>query len=163
MITKKQTIEFNTLEPYLRGLAFSFTRNNVDAEDLYQETIERAIRKIHLFQEGTSLKNWSSTIMRNIFINDYRKKKKMQTSYVEPGSYIHHTLAVSNKAEAHLELEEVNKEIAKLPNDYQTIIDFVKYGYQYKEIADKLQLPLGTIKSRIHFARKKLNSRISRA
>ncbi len=162
------TAEFNysvyahssNLKPY----AINLTKDIVNANDLLQETFLRAIANREKFNEGTNLKAWLFTIMRNIFINDYRRRTKRKTILDQTENQFllnsrEHT--VPNRATATFVLEDIQRALKKLSDDYK--IPFMMHfnGYKYQEIADDLQLPLGTVKSRIFFARKELKERLS--
>ncbi|MEZ4988233.1 MAG: RNA polymerase sigma factor [Saprospiraceae bacterium] len=155
----------NTLSVMLHSFAYSLTKNTEDARDLYQETAFRALSNIDKFRPDTNFKAWVFTIMKNIFINNYRKKVKANTIvdstdnqyYINSGSN-----AISNKAESTIMMKELTKMVDKL--DESIRIPFLMHyqGYKYQEIADHLDLPLGTVKSRIFFARKELKDSISK-
>jgi RNA polymerase sigma-70 factor (ECF subfamily) len=151
----------NTLRPY----AIALTRDDDDAQDLCQETMLRALLNMDKYRMGTNLKGWLYTIMRNIFINNYRRRKKMQISGADVQSdsvmYLTSTISYSNGYNtAHL--AEIKKTINALPEALRTTFELYFNGYKYYEIAEILNEPLGTIKSRIHFARKLLSSRLVR-
>ncbi|MGH1436102.1 MAG: RNA polymerase sigma factor [Lewinella sp.] len=164
------SIEFNDrlnqMASLLHSFAYSLTKNNEDARDLYQETAYRAITNREKFRTGTNLKAWLFTIMKNIFINNYRKKVKANTImdstdnqyYINSGDN-----AIDNKAESSIMMKELTRMIDKL--DESIRIPFLMHyqGYKYQEIADYLELPLGTVKSRIFFARKDLKLQIKRS
>jgi RNA polymerase sigma-70 factor (ECF subfamily) len=134
-----------------------------DAKDLYQETAYRALFNRDKFQPDTNFKAWMFTIMKNIFINNYRKKVKSNTIldttdnqfYLNSGSH-----AAPNAAEGGIMLKELNAMVSALDDSIR--VPFVMHfeGYKYQEIADELNLPLGTVKSRIFFARKELKDNI---
>ena len=150
---------------FLKPFAFTLTRDNETAQDLTQETLYRALANKEKYNVGTNIKAWMYTIMRNIFINDYRKKSRQQVIFDKtPNDYLldHQQSAVSNHAESGLKLKEIKQAIHNLPDIFKH--PFVLYfeGYKYNEISDYLQEPLGTVKSRIHFARKLLKSAIAR-
>ena len=150
---------------YLRPFAFSLTRDNESAKDLMQETLCKALSNHDKYNVGTNIKAWLYTIMRNIFINDYRKRMRQQTIFDHtPNDYLldYNQHAVSNTAELNLSLKEIQQLINMLPDIFK--LPFVLYfeGYKYNEIAEKLKEPLGTIKSRIHFARKLLKEQLNR-
>jgi RNA polymerase sigma-70 factor (ECF subfamily) len=103
--------------------------------------------------------------MRNIFINDYRKKAKQSTVFDStPNDYLidQTNNKVTNDAITNLNLQEVKQLIYELPELFRTPFNLYYEGYKYNEIADALEEPLGTIKSRIHFARKILKQKIER-
>lgn len=155
--------KLDELSRMLHSFAYKLTRSAEDAKDLYQETAYRALTNRDKFREGTNFKAWSFTIMRNIFINNYRKKKKKNTIidstdnmyYINSGKQ-----TVKNGAESSILMKELKRIVNEL--DDSTRIPFMMhyYGYKYQEIADQLDLPLGTVKSRIFFARKELKALI---
>jgi RNA polymerase sigma-70 factor (ECF subfamily) len=117
------------------------------------------------YNAGTNIKAWLFTIMRNIFINDYRRKAKQKTIFDStPNDYLinQKQTSISNAAESDLRIKEINKAIQQLPEIFKTPFLLYFDGYKYNEIAEVLIEPLGTIKSRIHFARKLLKEQISR-
>jgi RNA polymerase sigma factor (sigma-70 family) len=150
---------------YLKPFAFTLTRDNETAKDLMQETLFRALANKDKYNVGTNIKAWMYTIMRNIFINDYRKKSRQNTMFDStPNDFLlnHNQTAVANAAEVTLKLKDIQAAIHDLPEIFKH--PFVLYfeGYKYNEIATLLNEPLGTIKSRIHFARKLLKEQMSR-
>jgi RNA polymerase sigma factor (sigma-70 family) len=163
------TYDFNQLlvssADYLRPFAFTLTRDNESAKDLMQETLFRALANREKYNVGTNIKAWMYTIMRNIFINNYRRKAKQNTIFDNtPNEYLldYNQQAVSNAAETSLSLKEIQSSVDNLPEIFK--IPFLLYfeGYKYNEIAEDLHEPLGTIKSRIHFARKLLKEQLNR-
>lgn len=156
-------IKLGTLTSLLHSFAYNLTKNVEDAKDLYQETTFRALSNRDKFQPDTNFKAWMFTIMKNIFINNYRKKVKANTIldttdnqfYLNSGSH-----ATGNAAEGGILMKELNAMIAGLDDSIR--IPFLMHyeGFKYQEIADELALPLGTVKSRIFFARKELKDKI---
>lgn len=162
-------LEFNemllTNADFLKPFAINLTRDQEAANDLYQETLYKALANKEKYNVGTNIKAWLFTIMRNIFINDYRRKAKQKTIFDNtPNDYLINQRqgAVSNAAESDLRIKEINKAIQDLPEIFKTPFLLYFDGYKYNEIAEVLIEPLGTIKSRIHFARKLLKEQISR-
>ena len=157
------SIEFsNNLNQYstmLEAFAYNLTRDSEDAKDLFQETAFRAYKNLDKFKTGTNLKAWLFTIMRNVFINNYRQKTKANTIidtsdnlyYINSGN-----IAISNKAESNILGEELTNMVASLDRGLKIPFLMHYQGFKYQEIADHLDLPLGTVKSRIFFARKEL-------
>jgi RNA polymerase sigma-70 factor (ECF subfamily) len=157
------TIEFSdkfySLSSVLHSFAYNLTKNTEDSKDLFQETAFRALRNKDKFRPGTNLRAWSFTIMKNIFINNYRKKVKANTImdstdndyYINSGSN-----AVHNAAESNIMHREISKMVDELEDGIK--VPFVMHfqGFKYQEISEHLGLPLGTVKSRIFFARKEL-------
>lgn len=161
--------EFNemllTNADFLKPFAINLTRDSEAANDLYQETLYKALANKEKYNVGTNIKAWLFTIMRNIFINDYRRKAKQKTIFDStPNDYLINTkqATVSNAAESDMRLKEIQKAIQELPEIFKTPFLLYFDGYKYNEIAEVLHEPLGTIKSRIHFARKLLKEQISR-
>jgi RNA polymerase sigma-70 factor, ECF subfamily len=159
--------EFNSklgvLASILYSFAYNLTKNSEDAKDLYQETAFRALSNRDKFQPDTNFKAWMFTIMKNIFINNYRKRMKSNTvlDNTDNQFYINSaTHAAPNSAEGDITLKELNVLVEVL--DESVRIPFLMHfeGFKYQEIADELSLPLGTVKSRIFFARKELKDRI---
>ena len=163
------TTEFNSLllnnAEFLKPFAINLTRDNEAANDLYQDTLYKALANQEKYSVGTNIKAWLFTIMRNIFINNYRRKAKQKTIFDNtPNDYLinQQQATVSNVAESDMRIKEINKAIRQLPEIFKTPFLLYFDGYKYNEIADVLHEPLGTIKSRIHFARKLLKEQISR-
>jgi RNA polymerase sigma factor (sigma-70 family) len=163
------TIEFNQLllvnSDFLSPFAITLTRDPESAKDLVQETMCRALSNREKYNAGTNIKAWLYTIMRNIFINNYRKKIKQTVIFDSTSNDFlvdYNQCAIANLAESRLRLKEIQTAIYHLPSIFKD--PFVLYfdGYKYYEIAEILHEPIGTIKSRIHFARKLLKKMISR-
>ena len=136
-----------------------------DAKDLLQETVFRAIASQDKYTEGTNLKAWLYTIMKNIFINNYRRKVKQNTIFDStPNDFLlnQNQAVVANAAEVNLRLKDIQEAIHNLPAIFKNPFLLYFDGFKYHEIADMLGEPLGTIKSRIHFARKLLKTQIQR-
>ena len=151
--------QLETITSSLRAFAMSLTGNSVDAEDLYQDTAFKVLSNTDKFQQGTNFKAWSVTIMRNIFINNYRKKMRRNTILDQtPNNYYINTggKTIENSGETDIAYDDMLGMVAKLPEDFKRPFWMAYEGYKYDEIAEKLDAPLGTIKSRIFFARKKL-------
>ena len=156
--------EFNRLTTLLNSFAYNLTKNSEDAKDLYQETAFRAITNQDKFNPGTNLKAWLFTIMKNIFINNYRKKMKANT-IMDNTDNLYYLNSGRTQIENEAESDILIKELTVLINDLDdsTRIPFLMHyqGFKYQEIADHLSLPLGTVKSRIFFARKDLKAQIA--
>lgn len=163
------TVEFNQLilvsSDFLSPFANSLTRDKESAKDLVQETMYKAIANREKYRSGTNIKAWLYTIMRNIFINAYRKKTRQQIIFdATPNDFLIDTnqTAISNLAESKLRLKEIESAIHYLPSIFKEPFLLYFEGYKYSEIAEILHEPLGTIKSRIHFARKLLKEKVNR-
>jgi RNA polymerase sigma-70 factor (ECF subfamily) len=151
--------QLDTISNSLRAFSLKLTGNNDDAEDLYQDTAVRIITNADKYRTGTNFKAWAVTIMRNIFINNYRKKMRRNLIIDQtPNNYFLNSGgdSVENGGESLVAMEELMTMVNKLPDDFRKPFLMAFEGYKYDEIADKLDAPLGTIKSRIFFARRKL-------
>lgn len=158
---KANQIDYKILlgsEAFLKSIAYKFTRNEADAKDLVQETLFRAVNKFHQFKKGTSITKWTGTIMRNIFINSYRKKRKANLISYEP--YHSSQYITENDGEYNLTKDEIASYISELKPDLKEILMLRVQGYSYNEICDQTQLPLGSVKSKLFCARQKLKKRI---
>ena len=164
MNTPKQfTGEILQYENILRPFAFTLTRNKEEAEDLVQDTMYRALANKEKFSEGTNVKAWLFTILRNIFINNYRRRKKSRVMIdTTPNNYwLNSTSKIEkNESERSFLREEIAKALKQVSRDFTEPFLMYYRGFHYQEIAEKLNLPLGTVKSRIFFARKELQSRL---
>lgn len=163
------TVEFNQLlvsnTAFLKPFAVTLTHDQETAKDLLQETLYRALANREKYHVGTNIRAWLYTIMRNCFINNYRRKARQSTVFDgSPNDYLlnHNQASVANDAIAIMNLKEAKKAIQDLPDLFRTPFQLYFNGYKYHEIADMLSEPLGTIKSRIHFARKLLKTQIRR-
>ena len=150
------------VSPFLKPFAVRLTGDISEAEDLIQETMLRAISNEGKFQFGTNLKAWLFTIMKNIFINNYRKKVKRKTiaDVTDNLFYLHASATAINNGERSFVMKDINRVIQDLSPDYRVPFLMHYKGYKYQEIAETLNLPLGTVKSRIFFARKELKDRL---
>ncbi|HMO61345.1 MAG TPA: RNA polymerase sigma factor [Ferruginibacter sp.] len=163
------TVEFNQMllsnADFLKPFAFTLTRDNEVAKDLLQETMYRALANKDKYNVGTNIKAWLYTIMRNIFINNYRRRARQNTIFDSSANDFLLNLkqaTISNTAEAGMNLKDMKAAVHQLPHIFRNPFMLYCDGYKYHEIADMLKEPLGTIKSRIHFARKLLKEQIRR-
>lgn len=156
-------IEFNTLvmrqAGSLKMYALHFTHDAEDANDLVQDTLLKAITYYNKFKEGTNLKGWLYTIMKNTFINNYRRFVKVSSFITKSDEISSPNLLYSsakNQGESKFIMDDILHAMEKLPEEYFT--PFTRYyeGHKYHEIADYLGIPIGTVKTRIHVARKLL-------
>lgn len=147
----------------LRRYALSLTSDLTEAEDLVQETTLRALKNRRKFVENVNFNGWLTTIMRNIYLNDYERKSRHRelidrsvdvynVSMPAEGSYY--------TPDAAFNLAEIKSEIDKLGDIARIPFKMYLKGYKYAEIAEELDLPVGTIKSRIFFARKELQKNL---
>lgn len=161
-------IEFNQqlilLQDTLRFFAKQLTHDDDDAQDLLQETFMKALSYKSYYREKSNLKAWLFTIMKNTFINQYRRKVRFNTlvDKTDEKHFINKTnKSDPNEPQTMLNLKEIEKEVGNLDDTYRKPFQMHCDGYMYKEIADKLEVPVGTIKSRIFQARKKLMNQLS--
>jgi RNA polymerase sigma factor (sigma-70 family) len=163
------TAEFNdqvlAQKSSLRNFALSLTRNQEDASDLVQDTFLKAVLYKEKFAESTNLKAWLFTIMKNTFINTYRRAVKTR-EIMQEGTDLtllkaYKTISVE-APEVKMNAKEIISKIDSLDDQYK--VPFTRYynGYKYQEIAAEMNLPIGTVKSRIFIARKMLMSQIQR-
>lgn len=151
--------ELLALQKPLGFLAIQLTANSEDAKDLLQDTLTKALTYKDYFKEKTNLKAWLYTIMKNTFINNYRRAVKANTILDKTdNSYL---LNKSNKQdtlnpEMQYHSNEMMEAISNLHDDFKVPFERHLVGFKYKEIADELNLPIGTVKSRIFHARKQL-------
>lgn len=156
-------IEFNyqltSLQGSLERFAYSLTSNFEDARDLLQETFMKAISYRDKYADNTNLKAWTFTIMKNTFINNYRRASKANTTFDNTEDLyflnLNQESGLENPDES-MSAKEIRLYIDLLEDEFK--IPFLMHlkGYKYKEIAEKLNLKIGTVKSRIFFTRKKL-------
>jgi RNA polymerase sigma-70 factor, ECF subfamily len=158
----------------LYSAAMRMTRNPSDAEDLVQETYLKAYRAYHTFQEGTNLKAWLYRILTNTYINKYRKDSR-RPSEVDLGTvedmYLYRRLGSEESAEAARTTEDrvldgmvesdVKQAVEELPETFRMPVLLADLeGFSYKEIAEILDIPIGTVMSRLHRGRKAMQKRL---
>ncbi len=153
--------EYSPLQAY----AYKLTQNSDDALDLVQETMYRAFKNSEKFKEGTNLKGWLYTIMKNIFINHYRRmiKSRIFSDESENQHYLNAAGSTTPGGDSDLRLKELRRAVDGLPENLRVPFDLSFSGYKYEEIARRLGIPLGTVKIRIHIARKKLQGQLKNA
>lgn len=148
----------------MKSLAMQLTRNVEDANDLVQETLLKAFRYKQHFVEGTNLKGWLFTILKNTFINNYRRMSKRKTflDSTDNTFYLDSTsLREENRGELTFIRKDLESAIAKLPDDIRYTFTRNMEGYKYHEIAEELTIPIGTVKTRIFVARRILRDYLS--
>ncbi|MBQ7941712.1 MAG: sigma-70 family RNA polymerase sigma factor [Muribaculaceae bacterium] len=151
--------ELLSIRPGLYDYARQLTLCVEDAEDLVQETMYKVLKNAKMFVSENNFKGWAYTILKNIFINDYRKNaKRRQINDVTPNDYFLNLTNVYTQEtpDMVLSVKEIDSVIAQFSDELRVPFKYYLNGYPYQEIADKLSIPLGTVKSRIFFARKKL-------
>jgi len=147
---------------YLKLVAHKFAKNEPDAEDLFQETIYKALKSKNRFKEGTNLTAWLYVIMKNTYISKYQtmKRRKTDADYslnkynFIPEQYTN--ARDENYGPMKLSIDLIMQMVNKLEDAYKTPFMMYFRGFKYIEIAEKLKVPIGTVKNRIHVARKLL-------
>lgn len=151
------------LQNNMRNFAFSLTLDRDDAEDLLQETTLKVLDNQDRFTDNINFKGWVLTIMKNIFINNYRKIVRNKTVFDRTDD-LHH-LNISQDSgfdtpDGSFAYGEINKSINSFADEYRIPFQMHIQGYKYEEIAQEMNLPIGTVKSRIFLARKRLQEQL---
>jgi len=159
MTTLEFSYSLNKLSSSLKPFALKLTRDVDDANDLLQDTMVKAFTNKDKFTEGTNLKAWLYTIMKNTFITNYQRMVRRGT-FVDTTDNLHYinssNIQIENGVFGNFTMDDVTEAIEKLDEVYKTPFMMHFRGFKYHEIADKLQIPIGTVKNRIHIARKLL-------
>lgn len=147
--------ELMTESEKLMKFAHKLTQNHHDAEDLLHSTIERALMKKHLYKQDTNLFGWTSKIMYNLFITKVRRRNKFETKF-DPENYIN-TQQVAANQDIKAEYREVSEAIDTLPKKHKQILKMIFVsGNKYEDVSKKLNIPIGTVRSRVSRARNNL-------
>ena len=144
----------------LKRFAYRLTNNYHEAEDLVQSALLRAMEKKHLFQENTNLYSWVSKIMYNLFVSKYRRKPKFESKY-DPDPYIEKQ-SIGSSQDVKMEVKDVHKAMKTLSKDHKEILIMVCVnGMRYADVSKKLNIPVGTVRSRLSRARESLQDALS--
>ncbi|MCX4312071.1 MAG: RNA polymerase sigma factor [Muribaculaceae bacterium] len=152
------------LQGNLLSFAYKLTSNRDDAYDLLQDTTLKALDNEDKYAANTNFKGWVLTIMRNLFINNYRRTARAATIVDTTDNLYHLNLSQDSGLESPEEsygAQEITSAISEFSDEYRIPFSMHVAGYKYSEIAEEMGLPIGTVKSRIFFARKKLQERFS--
>jgi RNA polymerase sigma-70 factor (ECF subfamily) len=159
--------DFNAMitnhQDFLHQLAMKLTKSHEDSNDLMQETLFKAIKNKDKFQEGTNIKGWLYTIMKNTFINAYRKKKNQNTFVDETENKYFLNIRESEKSvntDSIVDHKYMMEQINSIDKTYLETFMMYYNGYKYEEISEILGIPLGTVKSRIFLARRKMMDKL---
>lgn len=147
------------LQSNMFNFAYSLTLDREEAKDLLQETTLKVLNNEEKFIDDTNFKGWVLTIMKNIFINNYRKVLRDQTMVDHTDNLYYLNIPKESgfdTPEGSYAIEEINKCINSFSDEYRLPFSMHVAGYKYHEIAEKMDLPIGTVKSRIFFARQRL-------
>ena len=151
----------NSMSGSLKPFAMKLTRDRDDANDLLQETMLKAFTNREKFADGTNLKAWLYTIMKNTFITNYQRMARRNT-FIDTTENLHYINSkesiAQNAAYGKLAMDDIEAALHKLDEVYKTPFKLYIRGFKYHEIAERLQIPIGTVKNRIHIARKSLKS-----
>lgn len=152
------------IQKNLLNFAFTLTSNRDDAYDLLQDTTLKVLDNEDKYAENVNFKGWAFTIMRNIFINNYRKGRRENTVVDRSEELYQLNLPQDSgfeSPEGSISAREINEALDAFSEDYRQPFALHLAGYKYAEIAEQMGLPLGTIKSRIYFARQRLQTMLS--
>ena len=147
------------MQKELHRFALKLTADREEADDLLQETSLKALDNEDKYTPDTNFKGWMYTIMRNIFINNYRRTVRDQTFVDHTDNLFHLSLPQDSgfeSTEGNYDLKEILKIVNMLPKEYRIPFSMYVSGFKYREIAERLGLPIGTVKSRIFFTRQRL-------
>ena len=152
-----------SLQENTMNFALMLTANRDDAQDLLQDTTLKVLDNQDKFVDNVNFKGWVLTVMRNIFINNYHKIVRVQT-VVDSSADLYNLDVVNDSGfdspDKAYQIKEITKAINGLNDDLKVPFSMFLSGYKYNEIAEKLNVPLGTVKSRIFFARQELQKRL---
>jgi RNA polymerase sigma-70 factor (ECF subfamily) len=160
-------IEFNyaisKTSKSLKPFAIRLTKDHEDANDLLQETLMKAFLNREKYADGTNLKAWLYTIMKNTFITNYQRMVRKNT-FIDTTDNLHYINSteslVDNDAYSAFAMEDINNAVETLDEAYRQPFMMHFKGFKYHEIAQKLSIPIGTVKNRIHIARKELKDKL---
>ena len=151
------------LQGNLLNFAYQLTSNREQAEDLLQDTTLKALDNADKYVDNVNFKGWIFTIMRNIFINNYRQTVRKATVIDQTEDLSHLNISQDSgldTPEGSYAVKEISTALNSFSDEYRIPFNMFVAGYKYNEIAEKMNLPLGTVKSRIFFARKRLREQL---
>ncbi|WP_428667540.1 RNA polymerase sigma factor [Runella sp.] len=147
----------------LKPFAMRLTKDNEDANDLLQDTLLKAFTNRDKYADGTNLKAWLYTIMKNTFITNYQRMVRKNT-FIDTSDNLHYINSFENSTEndasGKFVMDDISKAVNSLEESYRTPFMLYYRGFKYHEIADRLRIPIGTVKNRIHIARKELKDKL---
>ncbi|MDL2245697.1 RNA polymerase sigma factor [Parabacteroides sp. OttesenSCG-928-J18] len=153
-----------SLQDNLFSFALSLTANKEDALDLVQDTTLKVLDNRERFVDNTNFKGWVMTVMRNIFINNYNRVVRTNT-IIDASTDLYNVDTITHSGfdtpEGSCDINEINRAIERLNEEMKTPFALYVSGYKYEEIADLLDIPMGTVKSRIFAARHRLQKELS--
>jgi RNA polymerase sigma factor (sigma-70 family) len=147
----------------LKPFAMKLTRDYEDANDLLQDTLLKAFTNRDKYADGTNLKAWLYTIMKNTFITNYQRMVRKNT-FIDTSDNLHYINSMEsstdNQAFSSFAMADITRAVSVLEESYKTPFMMHYRGFKYHEIAEKLNIPIGTVKNRIHIARKELKDKL---
>ena len=153
------TFHLGKVSKSLKPFAMKLTRDYEEANDLLQDTLLKAFTNRDKYTEGTNLKAWLYTIMKNTFITNYQRMVRKNT-FIDTTDNLHFINSMesstNNEAISSFAMNDINNAVGSLEDAYKTPFMMHFRGFKYHEIAEKLEIPIGTVKNRIHIARKEL-------
>ncbi len=161
------TIEFaqhiGNVSKSLRPFALRLTKDKEDANDLLQDTLLKAYVNRDKYADGTNLKAWLYTIMKNTFITNYQRMMRKNT-FIDTSDNLYYINSIDNSTDntaySNFAQDDINRAVSNLDDAYRTPFMMYFRGFKYHEIAAKLEIPIGTVKNRIHIARKELKDKL---
>ncbi|TYP95735.1 RNA polymerase sigma (SigY) subunit [Sphingobacterium allocomposti] len=165
MESRELNFELLKNQKILKNIAYKFTKDPEEIEELVQEALVRSVKYVDKFFNNPKLVAWLYVIMKNVYINNYRRNQKhyqfedhQKASYRIEGCT---EPSVDNHAEGKFVMNDIQCALKKLPKDYYDL--FIKFmdGYKYRELSEEFNMPEGTIKTRIHYTRKFLQKQLS--
>jgi RNA polymerase sigma factor (sigma-70 family) len=161
------TLEFSNhigkMSKSLKPFAMKLTKDIDDANDLLQDTLIKAYTNREKYADGTNLKAWLYTIMKNTFITNYQRMVRKNT-FIDTSDNLHFINSIEsstdNLAYSDFAMEDIQKAVGNLEDTYKMPFTMYFRGFKYHEIANKLDIPIGTVKNRIHIARKELKDKL---
>lgn len=158
------TYSIKQVQKFLKPFALRLTKDIEDANDLLQETLLKAFTNRDKYTDGTNLKAWLYTIMKNTFITNYQRLIRRKT-FIDTTENLHYINSLDsiteNLALSRFALNDIRGAIEQLEGSYQVPFMMHFRGFKYHEIAEELQIPIGTVKNRIHIARKELKDKLT--
>ena len=160
-------VEFNTqiasLKTTLELFTRRFTNDKMESEDLVQDTVLKALTYRDKFKQNTNLKGWLFTIMRNTFINKYRKAQRARTTHDDTPELYYLNVEDNytfNTPDGTYEYHDIQRCVHEIKSDLLTPFKMHTEGFKYHEIAEHLEIPIGTVKNRIFHARKEIQKKL---
>lgn len=163
MVSKTFQAKLLEIQNNMLNFAYTLTSNRDDAYDLLQDTTLKVLDNEEKYVDNVNFKGWVFTIMRNLFINNYRKaSRKATVSDTSEDLYLLNLPQDSGyeTPDGAMAVQEIHRVIDSFSDDYRVPFSMHISGYKYAEIAEKTGLPLGTVKSRIYFARQRLQTQL---